>query len=60
MSLDSRQTGSAGGVGLFESLRAEFADRLDEARKASATGRMRDQDGTNVIALPAAVGEQGH
>ena len=46
--------------GLFESLHDELADRLDEARKASAAGRMRDQDGTNVIALPAAVGEQGH
>jgi hypothetical protein len=46
--------------GLFESLHDELADRLDEARKASATGRMRDQHGTNVIALPAAAGEQGH
>ena len=39
--------------GLFESLHEGLADRLEEAIHVSRAGRMRDDDGTNVVSLGA-------
>lgn len=39
--------------GLFESLHEGLADRLEETIQQTRAGQMRDQDGTNVVQLPA-------